>query len=83
MSKNKKIINRKICLTSKLRRELILKHKNERDIPATIAVYAQIIYLASVCKCNTVYCIAYNHPLRINNFKRAIKKALHTIEYGN
>lgn len=81
MSKVKK--QQKLCVTRELRKELVLKQKNERDFPGMVELYAQIIYLAQQCKCRTTYCLMYSHPLKVNTFIRAVKKALHTMEYGN
>ena len=87
MSKDKKVkrVNKKqkICVTRVLRKELVLKQKNERDLPGMVSLCAQIMYLAKKCPCNTTYCLMYQHPLKVNTFTKAIKKALHTIEYGN
>ena len=81
MSKIKK--QQKLCVTRELRKQLILKQKNERDFPGMINIYAQIIYRAKQCPCRTTYCLTYSHPLKVNSFIRAIKKSLHTVEYGN
>ena len=81
MSKIKK--QQKLCITRELRKKLILKQKNERDFLGMINLYAQIIYRAKQCPCKTNYCLMYSHPLTVNGFIKAIKKSLHTIEYGN
>lgn len=42
MSKIKK--QQKLCVTRELRKKLVLKQKNERDLPGMIDLYAQILY---------------------------------------
>lgn len=81
MSKIKK--QQKVCVTRELRKKLVLKQKNERDLPGMIDLYAQILYWAKQCRCQTNYCLMYSHPLKVNGFKKAVKKSLHTMEYGN